>query len=154
MTNILDEEFNQNEDLRLVMGKKPILGGKMTNKELDKWLAENVMGWFVYNMPGIEHPDLQWYGDKYGEGLIEDVISENLYRRVKDWHPTESISDAFQVVEKMMEKLLYFDIQIDSVVSSRNPHSFSCIVKCYKIGADTLPLAICLAAKKAIEGEK
>ena len=106
----------------------------MKNRELDKWLAENVMGWV----------------GKHGR--------PNFFLAL--WHPTEFISDAFQVVEKMMEKFPDWFFTLD--VFGKNYHgdrfvaTFQESAKAYIAyscaSGKTAPLAICLAAKEAIEG--
>ena len=126
----------------------------MTNKELDKWLAENVMGW---QERGDKYDVLCWYERN------ERKASAGSWDR---WKPTESRSDAFQVVEKMLEKFpdWFFTLDIfganygpkygdSEVVATFHESAEGYIIHSCE-GAETAPLAICLAAKKAVEAGK
>lgn len=115
----------------------------MGNKELSAWLAKHVMGWtkgrFCYYI-GKPHPD------KKPKAIIDD------------WHPPESILDAFQVVEKMIEKgfaiQLFCEMGQDMhLVDDWVASFFKVFKQGYEGIAETAALAICLAAKKAIESE-
>ena len=107
----------------------------MTNKELDKWIAENVMGW------RNSKQGFYWIFPGGGQKCI--------------FNPTESISDAFQVVEKMFELRGYL-----SSVSKQGINNYFCEffenggVGAWEVQAKTAPIAICLTAKKAIEAAK
>ena len=127
----------------------------MNNRELDKWIAENVMGWKLKKQVALTPRDDWYWVDSKEEFKISNY----------DWHPTESISDAFQVVEKMVEKGYYTEIDIDG------PNTiFCCFVagnlnvkkdgikktmeeKVHSAINSSASLAICFAAKKAIESE-
>ena len=128
----------------------------MKDKDLDKWIAENVMGWVIYVAPGIQHPDFEWYGNEHGP-TPSDL-------KTKDWQPTESISDAFQVVEKMMERFPDGFCTIDTFGENYNKQDKGkghCVVTFQESAegyiiysceqAETASLAICLAAKRAVE---
>ncbi len=111
----------------------------MQNKEMDKWIAENVMGWVAQS-----------------HGCVTDADTWFMYHDANDrptmdcskWHPTESISDAFQVVEKMrVTHFKWFEM-------AHRPNGYTCNFvgdPKYTEFAETAPLAICLAAKKALE---
>lgn len=113
----------------------------MTNRELDKWIAENVMGWH----------EAMWKQDfKYWYKRNERKMRTEGW---ECWQPTGSISDAFQVVEKMSQ----LDYWVDLTDKYMRPESWECCFFAsegfmYQAFAETAPLAICLAAKKAIEG--
>lgn len=65
----------------------------MTNEELDRWLAERVMGWhFVEATPHLRI-SARWRGD---DGLLEYTIN--------DWHPTTKIAQAIEAAEKARTK--------------------------------------------------
>ena len=101
----------------------------MENRELDYWILKNVMEWKQ-------------------SSNINPVF----------WHPTESISNAFQVVEKMIEsdEILMCALQYDG---HRKQWRFvlrkyeEIIVEDFWPWANTIPLALCLAAKRAMESE-
>lgn len=127
----------------------------MKNRELDKWLAEKVMGWELYKDPK-NHCKPYYRGD---------LIAENTLRLIdqSDWDPTASTSDAFQVVEKMVEdeNSDFYEWEFEL----GNNHikgpwyalfslSGTGLAYCgFADSIDKIPLAICLAAKKAIEGK-
>lgn len=113
----------------------------MTNKELDKEMAK-LMGW------------------QYLDVVKMYLISQNPddYKDENDWHPTESISDAFQVVEKIHETWIFSKRQaflkaLQEVVSNGIVE----LTKSKQMIAwpDLLfyitPKAICLAAKKSYD---
>ena len=115
----------------------------MTNKDLDKWIAEHIMGWKKEKKHGTPPYGICWWVD-----------SSFAYKWIKPvqgwgkWHPTESISDAFQVVEKMRTThFKWFEM-------THRPNGFICNFSGdprHTEFAETAPLAICLAAKKAVE---
>ena len=119
----------------------------MRNKDLDKWLAENIMDWWLVCVEGMSS---YWAFPILGEakkGLPQCA------RMCLDWRPTESISDAFQVVEKMKEGGWFFILWNDSITNwaagfdkDISQAEFNSVLE------ETIPLAISLAAKKAIEG--
>ena len=99
----------------------------MENRELDNWLAVHLMGspkWEESPSSHSLHVELNYSVPKY----------------------TTSISDAFQVVEKM-----------DNCLHLRQHGKTGgwvanfCVSTWEEVEADTASLAICLAAKKAIE---
>lgn len=61
----------------------------MTNAELDRWIAENVMGWVLW--PSAESLAMgpTWRGP---DGMV--------YRMDRDWHPTANIAQAIDAAEK------------------------------------------------------
>ncbi len=61
----------------------------MNNQELDKWLAEKVMGWKYFS----ETSNMRscWYDPK-----------TNTYQ-IEDWYPTTNISQAFMCEDKIPE---------------------------------------------------
>ncbi len=106
----------------------------MQNRELDNFLAIHVMGWELIQQKGL----LSWWADKTG----------SICRHYENWHPTTSISDAFQVVEKMrVTHFKWFEM-------AHRPNGYTCNFSGdprHTVFAETAPLAICLAAKEAIE---
>ena len=128
----------------------------MTNKELDKWLAENVMGWKYA-------PTTETWIDKARAAYWWKDSNENYHLQCYEnhWQPTESISHAFQVVEKMMEKFpdWFFTLDVfgdnytgkDRAVAIFHESAEGYIEQSC-VGAETRAKAICLACKAAIEG--
>ena len=114
----------------------------MSNRELDRWIAENVMGW------NIRETDYD-YGQLHSHGTSIYYWCEGIEKRVREgcWQPTESISDAFQVVEKMNDCLHLSEHGKDGIWAA-----MFCTYGHEWVSGETAPLAICLAAKKAIEG--
>ena len=115
----------------------------MTNTDLADWIAINIMGWKKEKKYGTPP-----YGILYW-------VDESLdYKWVKPaqgwghWYPPESISDAFRVVEKMRTSYFkWFEM-------AHRPNGFTCNFSGdprHTEFAETAPLAICLAVKKAIE---
>lgn len=114
----------------------------MTNRELDNWLAQNLMGWKKEKRFGTPP-----YGIFY---WIDESLSYKWLRPSEGWEawqPTESISDAFQVVEKMDDCLHLREHGEDGTWCA-----MFCVSMTEWISGNTPPLAICLAAKRAIEG--
>lgn len=67
----------------------------MENKELGKWLAENVMGWKWESAPT----------DMMGTDVITFYRSEEgRFINEKDWHPTEDHNQIYQCEESLDEK--------------------------------------------------
>ena len=114
----------------------------MTNKELDQWIAENVMGLVV-------RVDVGWSGKADWEPTSRGAK-----------HYTEDLSPAFEVVEKMRERGYSFDLLYEqrykywsaAFIMREEMKGFGC-EWCEFGDADTPSMAICLAAKKAIENE-
>lgn len=99
-------------------------------RELDALIAEKVMGW--------KKGELNWTID---ESWID---SKGSYKWVGKFSPSTNISDAYQVVEKLLkDKLVFIDLLICS---------YSCKATIstpdgnYEAEAETAPLAICIAS--------
>ena len=126
--------------------RKQIKNG--TNEKLRVWVAVHVMG---YRTTGI-HCCL---------GIWAKVIKKDKQSDYFAWHPTESISDTFQMVEKMMQKypdwFFTLDVFGDNYKAKEIVATFQESAEGYIIhacqGAETAPLAICLAAKEAVEAQ-
>ena len=113
-------------------------------RDLDKWLAENVMGWKIpskgkywLNPIDTDYNYMQ-HGSKFG------VV----------WQPTQDIKQAFQCVEKFCTEssfTLHFDPQA-SYNYDEIHRWISCTPEDENCATATTPaLAICLAIKKAEE---
>ncbi len=110
-------------------------------KDLDRYLAIHLMGWTWYDngLPGRRHAD-GWKKD--GEWVIDASPF---------WSPSTSISDAFQVVEKMrVSHFKWFEM-------AHRPNGYVCNFvgnPKYTEFAGIVPLVVSLAAKKAREAQK
>lgn len=121
--------------------------------DLDRWTAENVM------IPGNVTRHGSWYDvHRVVDGHLIRCRKYEIYHVwaggcINGWHPTRDITQAFDVVEKMREKGWSFELgdnhhegkwyAIFEIPMTDNQH--------YGF-ADTPALAICEAAKKAVEG--
>ena len=95
--------------------------------ELDAFMAANVMEWPAW---------------KLDVGTVIDGISY-------PWHPSSDIAAAFQVAEEVQAITGFFDLwKRSDGESSWWAADFTCEGG---TAAQTAPLAICLAAKKAVE---
>jgi len=111
--------------------------------DLDREIAEKVMG-FEW-LEGWK----SWIPK--GKNYFEDLIHE------QHWHPTLDISQAFMVVEKMIERG-YMPKMIFDFVSKKYRFTFSKsnseprqpLISFYEAKDEKLPLAICQATLKAI----
>ncbi|GAB7387388.1 hypothetical protein BSNK01_12240 [Bacillaceae bacterium] len=109
-------------------------------RELDALVAEKVMGWTYRKLPTLDE----------GAWVIEEkepVIWESR------WKPSIRIKDAWLVVEKMIDS--GFDLHLDA--DWKNGVYYYCEFSNLIGGlgvfgheAETAPLAICLAALKAV----
>ena len=102
----------------------------MTNRNLDVWIHMNI---FKRSVPA----------------------DHDINNRHCDCVPryTESISDAFQVVEKMKEGGWFFILWNDSITNWAAGFDKDILqAEFNSVLEETIPLAICLAAKAAIEG--
>lgn len=111
------------------------------NADLDKQIAEKVMGWI--SLP----PSPYWYT---ADG--KPWLGENLgYLSFQQWQPSSSIEDAWHVVEKLrtdddLATQFWIEPREDGyMVKIDTEEAWQTIV------ADTAPMAICLAALRHIE---
>lgn len=137
MMNKGDEENNVLETSRASSLNSQEQGLAGSERSLDALVAEQVMGW--QRQPGYNY----WMTFPEG-GTFE------LHKLIANWHPSTSIADAMEVVEKMREqgwsfactlyeaKLPYASFCKQTATSSRNAE------------ASTLPEAICKAALAAV----
>ncbi len=115
----------------------------MENRELDKFLAIHVMKWTYF--------ETMLDGQKTYT-TTKDGVHHDFLMYASNWHPTTSISDAFMVVEKMTSKP-NTDFVLQYCGSYVATFGEYCGWSQEGSDAPTAPLAICLAAKKAIEGK-
>jgi len=121
----------------------------MDNRDIDRQVAEKVMGWKTERTP-------IWNDVSHFLENDNCWITGNFPIPVKDWHPSTSWNDAWQVIEKMREKSLWLSLW---QIPSKNPEwnarfSFGGMYSGNRIWGEgyhlTAPLAICKAALKAI----
>jgi hypothetical protein len=129
-------------------------------RELDTLVAEKVMGWTRWNvlLDGELPPD----GDPrypifyvYDNGLYGEILAVQgvANKRGPYWHPSESIADAWDVVEKLRDSgVASFRMETDGGSAG---WTVTCWVQFFGIGergdsveaeAGTVPHAICLGA--------
>jgi Phage ABA sandwich domain len=117
----------------------------MENKEINKLVATKIMGWVFkeeYNIP-------MWVSK-------ENEDERALYQK---WNPSTDLNQAKDVIYMMQNKGFYSqftDLTLDSgqpwyswSFTDTNPMKH----ETYKVQAETIARALCLAALKAIEGE-
>ena len=113
----------------------------MNLREIDRLVAEKVMGWEeVKENDFIKRPDVDFIG-KAPDRFCEDAWS------ILPNYSTD-ISDAWEVVEQLREKELYVDID-----TFAEHYDVRVVSGPYEVGhslSETAPLAICLAALKAV----
>lgn len=116
------------------------------NPLIDRLVAEKVMGWRLKSFAGAGGGFSAWLNE---EGQIVRYETDcTLHAQPNHfWRPTVNIADALQVAEKWR---LYEIHKVDNKYicwiydESNNEANF------YETEAPTLPLAICLAALKAV----
>ena len=111
----------------------------MENKDLDKWLAENIMGWKLVPITSGLSESHHWYR---WEGSEDDLAEE-------DWTPTTNLSQAIMCLEKILTRS--WEIKKTSGSGELQYHC------CYNYGKytteDTVELAICMAVYRAKSGK-
>lgn len=132
----------------------------MTNEEIDVLVAEKVMGWhkgiYVSELDGHVYTSTSesWLdADGHymcGIGRYPEYDSENLH--TIDWHPSESILWAWEIVEKLHIAVLSPSCWYASG-EYKNIDSYSAEAGGYSAFADTAPLAICRVALLVVEEE-
>ncbi|WP_276666029.1 BC1872 family protein [Caldibacillus debilis] len=105
----------------------------MNNHEIDRLVAEKVMGWDLYVSP---------YGSWYCTGKA--------YIPNSKFTPTTEIKDAWQVVEKLKIEVIPLAGQPPKNMRYQAKIYNRQLGKCYEAFAETAQLAICLAALKAV----
>lgn len=127
--------------------------GKM-EEDLDRWLAEKVMGWEYVDNLNSWYPTEKQLGR---ERRIDDGVS------LQDWHPTTDITQAFQAVGKVLS-IKNQDYQWEFDLNLFEEMSDATFCKHYKRGKgkdlvfdaqssiDAPAMAICKATKEAMGG--
>ncbi len=122
-------------------------------RELDRLLAEKVMGWHLWPVEPVEG-NCQWWHNESGRPMYSTV----------NWHPTTSIEQAMTVAERatdagwLIELRLWPETEIGKKVEAMLTYlNFSrSIVTAQAEGLamdKATALAICQAAAEAVEGE-
>jgi hypothetical protein len=107
----------------------------VTDEELERWLAERVMGWYLFP-----------------EGKLWRQNNHVIVRPVSDWHPLTDANDALRVVAELGNKGITYTIYQHAVELWHLDDGAVCASVFYD-GIDELLRAICLAAHKALEVE-
>lgn len=130
-------------------------------RELDQLIAERVMGGFVSDPDALSDTGEVWYWLHPKDGVLRGEPYQYKVNPVWDhqwarWEPSTDIAAAWVVVEKMKEQgndfyiegYAHFRPRYDVNFKKAISDSFS--ITHMEAQADTLPLAICLAALKAL----
>lgn len=123
----------------------------MNNKEIDRLIAENVMGW----VQGTCNGDPMLIPPEYLKTIDELKFvlqpSEDYY--LTSFHPTTDIRDAWEVVEKMKPNIFNLKWSEYRDRSEEWECSFTTHHSTISVYSNTSPRAICLAALKAVSVE-
>jgi Phage ABA sandwich domain len=116
----------------------------MNLREIDRLIAEKVMGWKIYADSA---------GYKFWS--INEDDSSRIICSVTSFEPSTDIRDAWLVVEKLRETKIFslydaWDGDDNKIFCAVFEYNDTYHVVDYKGYADTAPLAICLAALKAV----
>ncbi len=106
-------------------------------RELDAKVAEEVMGWEIITLGNT---------DVWAERLVDGWEPKR-----QNWNPSTQIADAWLVVEKMKNDWCNLEFMCGRYQAKFKTGARVIEYKYYEAQADTAPLAICLAALKAIE---
>ena len=121
--------------------------------ELDRMLAEKVMGWVVHHR-NTAHYVLR----ERTEPSVWHRLEYRVEFQVSDWHPTTNIVQAFMVAEKIRARR---DYRVEIILPKEG--GACCQIEegdevtanyIADADADTPALAICLAAKAWLEARK
>jgi len=111
----------------------------MTNEQLDKAVAEKVMGWHIENILNPFHYELLWCTDKV-------ILSK------KDYHPSIDILHALEVMNQMIADGWVVNMTGDSLCW------WVCFIKDDDMQGESddklLSRAICISALRAKESEE
>ena len=114
----------------------------MTNdkmNELDKWLAEHVMGWSYDSLGGLfDAPIHPAY-----------ILEDNSFIHIDDWQPTRNIAQAWQTLEKVTEPPRTLD-DAKRALNSKIAYWFN-HANLWACTANEVALEICINIKKAWE---
>lgn len=113
----------------------------MNNREIDRLIAEKVMGWEVKEIPSKKFLDAYVLYKRPNQSNIND----------HQWNPSTYIQDAWQIVEKFdfasVDRITgYGEFYNVTLSVAEEDGTYSEV----EAKADTAPMAICLAALKAV----
>jgi len=124
---------------------------ELSGAELDRAVAERVMGWHQETDYDYKPPQINWV-DKNGD-FQEIANCEGQLANLPLWKPSESIEAAFQVVEKMRERGFVFQLT-DRFATYPRPWWAEFATPDSEYGgqhfASTIPEAVCFAALEAM----
>jgi len=112
------------------------------NREIDKLIAEKVMGWF--SLTDANH--MEWWAPTVEEFPI-------WLKSQRDFRPSTDIKDAWLVVELLQARYEFVEIHIEQgktnvTISERFFNGY--LKDRYQGYEDSTPMAICKAALKAV----
>lgn len=111
----------------------------MDNQQVNALIAEKIMGWEQRNYLGL------WISDNGTLWITNDLRPRTPH---KTFHPSTDISVAWEVVTALTERGVQVEIQnFDEVIDVGH---WYVAVNGFFANADTVPLAICLAALGAV----
>jgi hypothetical protein len=120
--------------------------------ELDRWLAENLMGWVVDDYYG-EEIWTEPYTEDHGQGALEYLPQPVM--PTKDWHPTTNITHTQIVWGKIRDKryriVMFLRKHPDLWTCHIMKKGLSSIIA--KASDSVIEMAVCRAVKATIEAE-
>lgn len=116
----------------------------MNLREIDRLVAERVMGWEEFE----DSSGYNWW-------TLKEDDKTKIICSVRCFEPSTDIRDAFRVVEKLRERKIFslydaWDEDDNKIFCAVFEYNDTYHVVDYTGYADTAPLAICLAALKAV----
>jgi hypothetical protein len=120
---------------------------KLTGAELDRAVAEQVMGWHEETDYDYTPPQVNWM-DEHGD--YQAIVNcEDQLANLPLWKPSESIKAAKQVVEKMQARDYWVKMTDTHDAEETWEVEFGYENCCWHKYSDSLAEAICLAALAA-----
>ncbi|WP_203363062.1 hypothetical protein [Bacillus sp. REN10] len=118
----------------------------MNNYEIDQLVAEKVMGWEIKKseLVNAEQTVNTYIESEYVLDVL--LFNDDIHR---EWNPSEDISDAWIVVEKLSKEFGVKVYQDEGAPCECDLHHWSEEPK-YHGEAETAPMAICLAALESV----
>lgn len=113
----------------------------MSKDEINRLLAEKVMGWHIVTVSFVDVWDV-WL-DEYGVTCCAPTVA---------WNPYDNIAQAMMVADKVIA--MGYVLESHVAQSGCGARFFESDAVCFPIArADTLSTAICMAALKVVEND-
>ena len=118
----------------------------MDNREIDRQIAEKVMGWTLDDVSLWQDESDRWthYMQHPPHAAYRNCVN-------KYWRPSTNIAHAFELVEKMKGLEWIFEIGTISLKAEWYAEFQKGIEYPFGVHSDTPTMAICLAALKTLE---